>query len=204
MQHYPGRLHETEVAINGVSPCLLAYSRNDSISPDNHLRRNDQIRARTVLVIAPDGAQLGVMPTAEARIVAEELDLDVVEVAPNASPPVCRIMDWSKHVFDQQQKDRESRRSNSSTALKEMKYRPNIGQGDFDTKTRQVVKFLDAGHRVKLTVMFRGREVTHAGLGRDILDRVAERCAEKAIVESVSGVEGRNMTMLLVPLKAAK
>ena len=179
-------------------------TKDPLISADNELNRNDRIRAREVRLIAEDGDQLGVVPIDTARQLADEAGLDLVEVAPQATPPVCRIMDWGKYKFDQQQKARESRRHASAMAVKEIKYRPNIGPGDFDTKTRQVSKFLQAGHRVKLTVMFRGREVTRPGAGREILDRVAERCRENATVESVSGMEGRNMTMLLVPTKAAR
>ena len=140
----------------------------------NETRINDRIRARDVRLVDPDGLQLGIRPLPEALAIARQLDLDLVEVAPLANPPVCRIMDYGKYKFDEAQKAKESRRKTTSVGIKEMKYRPKIGPGDFDTKTRQVLKFLNEGHKVKVTIMFRGREVFHPELGKKILDRVAE------------------------------
>jgi translation initiation factor IF-3 len=117
--------------------------------------------------VDPDGLQLGIRPLPEALTLARQLDLDLVEVAPQANPPVCRIMDYGKFKFDAAQKAKESRRKTTSVGIKEMKYRPKIGIGDFDTKTRQVIKFLDEGHKVKVTIMFRGREVFHPGAGQE-------------------------------------
>jgi len=122
-------------------------------------------------------------------------------VAPTANPPVCRIMDYGKFKFDEAQKAKESRRKSQGTGIKEMKYRPKIGPGDFDTKTRLVAKFLDEGHKVKITIMFRGREVFHPELGRRILDRVAEAIGEGAKVEAQPKLDGRNMIMVLAPDK---
>ncbi len=127
-----------------------------------------------------------------------------MEVAPLANPPVCRIMDYGKFKFDAAQRARESRRKASNVGIKEMKYRPKIGPGDFDTKTRQVVKFLNEGHKVKVTVTFRGREVFHQELGRRILDRIAERVDGTARVESDARLDGRNMVMMLAPDKRAR
>jgi translation initiation factor IF-3 len=135
---------------------------------------------------------------------ARQLDLDLVEVAPQANPPVCRIMDYGKFKFDAAQKAKESRRKTTSVGIKEMKYRPKIGIGDFDTKTRQVLKFLDEGHKVKVTIMFRGREVFHPELGKKILDRLAERVDGMARVEAEPRLDGRNMVMVLAPDKRAK
>ena len=140
----------------------------------NETRINDRIRARDVRLVDPEGQQLGIRPLPEALAIARQLDLDLVEVAPLANPPVCRIMDYGKYKFDEAQKAKESRRKTTSVGIKEMKYRPKIGPGDFDTKTRQVLKFLNEGHKVKVTIMFRGREVFHPELGKKILDRVAE------------------------------
>ena len=140
----------------------------------------------------------------EALTLARQLDLDLVEVAPQANPPVCRIMDYGKFKFDAAQKAKESRRKTTSVGIKEMKYRPKIGIGDFDTKTRQVLKFLDEGHKVKVTIMFRGREVFHPELGKKILDRVAEHVDGTARVESDPRLDGRNMVMVLAPDKRAK
>jgi translation initiation factor IF-3 len=127
-----------------------------------------------------------------------------VEVAPLANPPVCRIMDYGKFKFDAAQRAKESRRKTSNIGIKEMKYRPKIGPGDFDTKTRQVLRFLNEGHKVKVTVMFRGREVIHPDLGKRILDRIAEQIDGVAKVETEGRLDGRNMVMVLAPDKRAK
>jgi translation initiation factor IF-3 len=127
-----------------------------------------------------------------------------VEVAPLANPPVCRIMDYGKFKFDAAQRAKESRRKTSNIGIKEMKYRPKIGPGDFDTKTRQVLRFLNEGHKVKVTVMFRGREVIHPDLGKRILDRIAEQIDGVAKIETEGRLDGRNMVMVLAPDKRAK
>jgi translation initiation factor IF-3 len=157
-----------------------------------------------VRLVDPDGQQLGIRPLPEALTLARQLDLDLVEVAPQANPPVCRIMDYGKFKFDAAQKAKESRRKTTSVGIKEMKYRPKIGIGDFDTKTRQVLKFLDDGHKVKVTIMFRGREVFHPELGKKILDRLAEHVDGTARVEAEPRLDGRNMVMVLAPDKRAK
>ncbi len=167
-------------------------------------RINDRIRARDVRLVDPDGAQLGIKSLPEALTIARQLDLDLVEVAPLANPPVCRIMDYGKYKFDAAQRAKESRRKTTSVGIKEMKYRPKIGPGDFDTKTRQVLKFLNEGHKVKVTIMFRGREVFHPELGKRILDRVAEHVDGAARVEAEPRLDGRNMVMVLAPDKRAK
>jgi len=127
-----------------------------------------------------------------------------VEVAPLANPPVCRIMDYGKFKFDAAQRAKESRRKTSNIGIKEMKYRPKIGPGDFETKTRQVLRFLNEGHKVKVTVMFRGREVIHPDLGKRILDRIAEQIDGVAKIETEGRLDGRNMVMVLAPDKRAK
>jgi translation initiation factor IF-3 len=154
--------------------------------------------------VDPDGQQLGIKPLFEALTIARGLDLDLVEVAPMANPPVCRIMDYGKFKFDEAQRAKESRRKAVHVGIKEMKYRPKIGPGDFDTKTRQVSRFLDEGHKVKITIMFRGREVFHPELGKRILDRIAERMGETAKVEAEPRLDGRNMVMVLAPDKRAR
>ena len=140
----------------------------------------------------------------EALAIARDLDLDLVEVAPGANPPVCRIMDYGKFKFDAAQRAKESRRKAVHVGIKEMKYRPKIGDGDFDTKTRQVAKFLEEGHKVKITIMFRGREVFHPELGKKILDRIADQMDGMGKSESVPRLDGRNMVMVLAPDKRAK
>jgi translation initiation factor IF-3 len=154
--------------------------------------------------VDPDGTQLGIKTLPEALQIARQLDLDLVEVAPEANPPVCRIMDFGKFKFDAAQRAKESRRKTTSSSIKEMKYRPKIGTGDFDTKTRQVAKFLTDGHKVKITIMFRGREMSHPELGRKILDHVAEQVGSVAKIESAPKVDGRNMIMVLAPDRRAQ
>ena len=155
-------------------------------------------------LVGADGGQIGIKPLPEALAIAREQDLDLVEVAAQANPPVCRIMDYGKWKYEESQRLRDSRRKSTNVSIKEMKYRPKIGTGDFDTKTRKVEKFLGEGHKVKVTIMFRGRETQHPELGRRILDNVAERVAQVARVEVVPKLDGRNMTMVLAPDKKAK
>jgi len=135
---------------------------------------------------------------------AREQDLDLVEVADKADPPVCRIMDYGKYKYEAAQRAKESRRKTSQVIIKEMKYRPKIGAGDFETKTRKVSHFLGEGHKVKVTIMFRGRELQHPELGRKILDNVAEAVTDVGRVEVMPRVDGRNMTMVLGPDKRAQ
>ena len=142
--------------------------------------------------MAPDGEQIGIRPLPEALAMARELELDLVEVADKANPPVCRIMDYGKYKYEAAQR------------VKEMKYRPKIGHGDFDTKTRKVEKFLDEGHKVKVTIMFRGREMQHPELGKRILDAVAADVVDSGRVEVFPKLDGRNMTMVLAPDKKAQ
>jgi len=141
------------------------------------------------------------VPLPDALKMAQESDLDLVEVAPLATPPVCRIMDFRKWQYEEKQRAKESRRKASNVSVKEMKYRPKIGIGDFDTKTRKVAEFLSEGHKVKVTIMFRGREVFHPELGAKILDHIAEDVAEVGKVETQGRLDGRNMTMVLAPDK---
>jgi translation initiation factor IF-3 len=156
------------------------------------------------LLIDPDGKQLGVRPLPEALSIARQMDLDLVEVAAEASPPVCRIMDYNRFKYEAAQRAKESRRKATSTGIKEMKYRPKIGVGDFETKTRQVARFLGEGHKVKITIMFRGREMSHPELGKRILDQVAETVAGVAKVEAAPKLDGRNMVMVLAPDRRAQ
>jgi translation initiation factor IF-3 len=157
-----------------------------------------------VRLVDPDGGQLGIKPTSEALRIAEELGMDLVEVAPNAEPPVCRILNYGNWKYEAAKRDRESRRRAASSSIKEMKYRPKIGGGDFDTKTRKVGEFLDQGHKVKVTIMFRGREVAHPDLGMKILTRIAEDLGPIAKIEASPKLDGRNMVMVLAPDKRAK
>ena len=132
------------------------------------------------------------------------MDLDLVEVAPDANPPVCRIMDYNRFKYETAQRAKESRKKATSTSIKEMKYRPKIGSGDFSTKTRQVSRFLEEGHKVKVTIMFRGREVSHPELGMKILDDLAQQVSSVAKVEAAPKLDGRNMVMVLAPDRRAR
>ncbi|MEP6758666.1 MAG: translation initiation factor IF-3 [Actinomycetota bacterium] len=162
---------------------------------------NDRIRAGQVRLVGHDGAQIGVVDTKEALRQARELDLDLVEVAPQADPPVCRIMDYGKYKYEQDVKFKEARKKQSRTGLKEIKFRPKIDPHDYATKKGHVTRFLSAGNKVKITIMFRGREMAHTDLGRKILDRLVVDLGELAIVESMPKQEGRNMIMVIGPNK---
>jgi translation initiation factor IF-3 len=148
---------------------------------------------------------VGIKPFPEALNYARALDLDLVEVADKANPPVCRVMDYGKYKYEAAQKAKESRRKSTNVVIKEMKYRPKIGGGDFETKTRKVEKFLSEGHKVKITIMFRGREVAHPELGKKILDKVADEVIHTGRVEVYPKLDGpRNMIMVLAPDKKAQ
>jgi translation initiation factor IF-3 len=165
---------------------------------------NGAIRAKEVRVVAPDGEQIGVKKINEALWLAEQLDLDLVEVAPNACPPVCRIMDYGKFKYEEGQKAKEARKKSTNVSVKEVKYRPKIGKGDFDTKTRNVIRFIEEGHKVKITLQFRGREMAHPELGSKILDDVLEAVGPAAKVDTQARLEGRSMSMTLSPDKQAQ
>jgi translation initiation factor IF-3 len=179
----------------------LAPQQGDTAIAADDARINDRIRARQVLLIGADGHQFGVKPLPEALAIAREQGLDLVEVAAQADPPVCRIMDYGKWKYEQDQRRKESRKKASNVVIKEMKFRPKIDSHDYDTKMKHVERFLAEGSKVKLTIMFRGREMAHPELGRRILEKVAERVAELATVESAPRQDGRNMTMVLNPTK---
>jgi translation initiation factor IF-3 len=157
-----------------------------------------------VRLVGPDGQQIGIKPLPEALAIAREADLDLVEVAAQANPPVCRIMDYGKYKYEAAQKAKESRRKASNVSIKEMKYRPKISKGDFDTKTRKVERFLQDGHKVKVTLTFRGREMHHPELGRRILDDVVSAVEHLGKVEIFPRQDGRNMTMVLGPDRKAQ
>jgi len=154
--------------------------------------------------VSDTGEQVGIKPLPEALAMARDRDLDLVEVAPMANPPVCRIMDYGKFKYEAAQKAKESRRKTTQISIKEMKYRVKIGKGDFDTKTKKVEHFLAEGHKVKLTIMFRGREVAHPELGMKILEGVADATKHLAKIEASPRLDGRNMTMVLAPDKRAQ
>lgn len=164
---------------------------------------NGYIRAPEVRVVAPDGEQIGVKKLAEALWLAEQLDLDLVEVAPNAKPPVCRLMDYGKYKYEQSVRDREARKKQTRTTVKELRMKVRIGDHDFEINRRKAEEFLGEGDKVKVTIRFRGREQERPEYGRELLDRLVEELGEKASVEQPPAMEGRNMTMVLAPTRHA-
>ena len=155
-----------------------------------------------VRLIGVDGKQVGIVPTEEALQYAQERDLDLVEVAPDARPPVTRVLDYSKYRYEQSQKQKAARKHQQQVTIREIKFRPKIAQNDYDTKKGHVERFLRGRDKVKITIMFRGREVTHPERGTALLDRLAGELSEIAVVEQVPVQDGRNMTMLLAPSRA--
>jgi translation initiation factor IF-3 len=165
-------------------------------------RINDRIRVPEVRLIGEDGKQIGIVKTPEALSYAQDRDLDLVEVAPEARPPVCRVLDYSKYKYEQAQKQKAARRHQQQITVREIKFRPKIAQNDYDTKKGHVARFLKNKDKVKITIMFRGREVTHPERGTALLDRLAGELSEIGVVEQSPVQDGRNMTMLLAPSKA--
>ncbi len=163
------------------------------------LRINEQIRIREVRVTSAEGEQLGIMPTREALRMAEEQHLDLVEVAPKARPPVCRIMDFGKYRYEQQKREKEAKKKQKIVSIKEVKLRPHIEEHDFNVKLKNAIRFVEEGNKVKVTIMFRGRELSHPELGREVLGRVAERLGDTVSIERNAKLEGRNMTMIVAP-----
>ncbi|NHK38581.1 translation initiation factor IF-3 [Thermus thermophilus] len=164
---------------------------------------NERIRAKQVRVVGPDGKQLGIMDTREALRLAQEMDLDLVLVGPNADPPVARIMDYSKWRYEQQMAEKEARKKAKRTEVKSIKFRVKIDEHDYQTKLGHIKRFLQEGHKVKVTIMFRGREMAHPELGERILNRVAEDLKDLAVVEMKPEMLGRDMNMLLAPVKVS-
>ena len=163
------------------------------------LRINEDIRVKEVRVVDVNGEQLGIMPTKDALKRALDADLDLVEIAPNAKPPVCRIMDYGKYRYEQSKREKEAKKKQKIINVKEIKLRPNIEDHDLRTKTKNVLRFLSDGDKVKITVMFRGREMAHPDLGKQLLNRVAADITDSAVVEREPKLEGKNMIMIVAP-----
>ncbi|WP_026065285.1 translation initiation factor IF-3 [Amphibacillus jilinensis] len=161
---------------------------------------NESIRAREVRLIDSNGDQLGVKSRQEALDIAGNRNLDLVLVAPNAKPPVCRIMDYGKFRFEQQKKDKEARKKQKIINVKEVRLSPGIEEHDFNTKLRNARKFLDKGDKVKVSIRFRGRAITHKDLGRKVLERMAEECKDLSTIEQKPKMEGRSMFLMLAPV----
>ncbi len=163
------------------------------------MRINDEIRAREVRLVDEDGGQLGLLSINEALDIAREKGLDLVEIAPSAKPPVCKTMDYGKYKYEQSKKEKEVKKKQKTINVKEVKLRLNIEENDFMTKARNAIRFLKDGDKVKVTIMFRGREITHSQLGLELSRKFAETTSEYGKVERAARLEGRNMIMILVP-----
>lgn len=166
-------------------------------------RINEEITSRTCRLIGVDGSQMGLFGVRDALRIAGDQGLDLVEIAPNAEPPVCKVLDYKKYKYEQDRKAKAARKNQAKVEIKEMKFRPKIDVGDYETKKGHVVRFLKKGARVKITIMFRGREMAHPEQGRLVLDRLAEDLKDVATVEQKPLMEGRNMHMTIVPIKGA-
>ena len=178
-----------------------SYQRRN-VDPFAAIRRNHRIKVPQVRVISPEGKQLGVLDTAKAVNLALEVGLDLVEVAPQADPPVCRIMNFSKYRYELELKAKQARKHQSNIIIKEIKFRPKIDDHDYATKKGHVVRFLEHKDKVKVTIMFRGRELVHPERGEQLLMRLAEELKELATIESKPNLDGRNMIMMLAPVKS--
>lgn len=168
---------------------------------EREARINDRIRVREVRLIGPGGEQLGIVATRDALARAQEHGLDLVEVAPTANPPVCKIMDYGRFKYEQSKRDRDAHRKSKTQDLKGMRLSPKIGEHDFQVKVRQIKEFLAAGDKVRVAMWFRGREMAHPEVGRALLQRVVQMVADVGAVESAPKLEGRNMIMILAPKK---
>ncbi|GHE92092.1 translation initiation factor IF-3 [Aliiroseovarius zhejiangensis] len=161
---------------------------------------NERIKAPEIRLIGADGENVGVVTPAQALVMAEDAGLDLVEISPNANPPVCKIMDFGKFKYEQQKRESEARKKQKTIDVKEVKFRPNTDTHDYDVKMRNVFKFLEGGDKVKVTLRFRGREMAHQNLGRELLERVAEDVKEIGKVENMPKMEGRQMVMMIGPV----
>lgn len=179
--------------------CGVSSFINLGVPISAEARINERIRVPEVRLVGPNGEQVGIVRTDQARQIAYDADLDLVEVAPNAKPPVAKIMDFGKFKYEQAQKARESRKNQQQTVVKEQKLRPKIDDHDYETKKGNVVRFLEKGSKVKVTIMFRGREQSRPELGHRLLDRLAEDIADYGYVETKAKQDGRNMTMVIAP-----
>ena len=177
----------------------IVRARQEMSSSSDGPRINEMINSRSVRCIDPYGEQLGILSIDEAMNKAEELGLDLVELQPNADPPVCKILDYGKHKYQAQKRANEARKKQKIIEVKEIKLRPNIDQHDYQVKMKAVRKFIDGGDKVKITLRFRGREMAHVELGTDLLTRVQEDIDDFAKIESMPKMEGRQMTMILAP-----
>lgn len=189
-------------AVMASALCTL-YLEVLTISKLDH-QLNEEIRDKEIRVIGHDGAQLGIMPPADALRLAEEHEMDLVKISPNATPPVCKIMDYGKFRFEQTKKEKEARKNQHVVEIKEVRMSPGIDVNDFNVKLKNAQKFLKDGNRVKVTVRFRGREMAHTNIGEQLLQKFGAECAEVAAVEKNPKLDGRHMSMFLSPKATPK
>lgn len=183
-------------------PLFVVYLEVLTIAKLDH-QLNEEIRDKEVRLIGADGAQLGIVSSAEANAMAEEQGMDLVKISPNAVPPVCKIMDYSKFCYDQKKREKDARKNQRVVEIKEIRMSPSIDTNDLNTKIKAAQKFLADGNRVKVSVRFRGREMAHTDIGRDLLNKFADLCTEVATLDKAAKLEGRNMSIFLSP-KAGK
>ena len=195
--HSPGALAASCYNFQSLFYPKRAEDRIDKL----FIRTNERIRAREIRVIDDEGQQIGILPPYEALKMAREKNLDLVEISPTAQPPVCRIMDYGKFLYQQEKKEREAKKHQKVITVKEVKFRINVDDHDYETKKNHVLRFLDEGDKVKATIFFRGREMTRTGLGRQILERLIKDVEEKAIVEFRPRQEGNTLHAILAPKK---
>ncbi len=177
------------------------YQQTEDSIDKRYIRMNERIRAREVRVIGDEGEQIGVMPPFEALKMARERNLDLVEISPTAQPPVCRIMDYGKFLYQQEKREREAKKKQKTITVKEVKFRINVDDHDYETKKNHVMRFLDEGDKVKATIFFRGREMTRQSLGRQILERLIKDVEQKGLVEFRPRQEGNTLHLILAPKK---
>lgn len=181
----------------GFCPPILFFWRWTHISSE--LTINEGIRDREVRVIGASGEQLGIMPTERAMQLAEDAKLDLVKIVPKAQPPVCKLMDFDKHRFEQAKREKEMRKNQKTVSLKEVQLSATIEENDIQVKAKNAVKFLKAGDKVKVTIRFRGRQITHSEIGYKVMKEFADRISDIAVIERMPNLEGRHMIMILVP-----
>ena len=202
LEEDPSRVYLlTSIFLNNQRTIIIARRpHNAPPQRDTGPRINENIRSNEIRLIGADGENVGVVTPSRAMEMAEEAGLDLVEISPNATPPVCKIMDFGKFKYETQKREAEARKKQKIIEIKEIKFRPNTDTNDYDVKMRNVFKFLENGDKVKITLRFRGREMAHQNLGRELLERVAEDTKEIGRVENFPKMEGRQMVMLIGPL----
>ncbi|MDX1917376.1 MAG: translation initiation factor IF-3 [Rickettsiaceae bacterium] len=175
--------------------------REDTISKSNFPRANKEIKAQKVRLVGSDGEMIGVVPLQEAIYTASKEGLDLVEISPTVDPPVCKILDFGKYKYEAKKKLQDSKKKQKVVVLKEIKFRPNIGSGDFDVKMRSIFKFIEEGDKVKISMIFKGREIVHHELGHNIFNKIVAIIGEKAKIEFEPKMEGKQMLMVIAPNK---